>query len=493
MPGMPCSARTASAKAGGIGASAVPPVPRSGLTPDETPDTSREPASGVYYALAALVGAVAGFFGTLFHLLTDKAGTWPSLLLPHLDGPVLYLALAGVSAAMVTLSVALVRAFAPEAAGSGVQEIEGALEGLRILRWKRVLPVKFVAGVLALGSGLVAGREGPTIHMGASVAKAVSDAFRLGTRDGRGLLAAGAAAGLAAAFNAPLAAILFVIEETRRQFPYGLRTYSAVIICSAAGAVATQMIAGTGPDMRLDVAEVPLLWLPAFLVLGAILGALGVAFNRALVAALDGARALAVTVSPYLLPVLVGAAIGPLLILRPEATSGGELLAVSLPGMGLPALTLAGIVVIRFTMTMASYSTGIPGGIFAPILALATAVGVLFGTLLDVAFHLPPGLVAALGVAAMGGLFSATVRAPLVGMVLVAELTGSYDLLVPVIFTCVTANLVAEALGGKPIYEVLLERTLRLAGTPVRPPHEDAPPAGEAIGGWDERERRPQP
>lgn len=87
----------------------------------------------------------------------------------------------------------------------------------------------------------------------------------------------------------------------------------------------------------------------------------------------------------------------------------------------------------------------------------------------------------------MGGLFSATVRAPLVGMVLVAELTGAYDLLVPTILTCVTANLVAEGLGGKPIYEVLLDRTLRLAGTP-RPPE----PEPEAIGGWDERERRPQ-
>lgn len=449
-------------------------------------------SDAAYYAIAAVVGAVAGFIGTIFHLLTDRAGKWPELVLPYLSGLPLHLSLAALSAAMVVVAVALVRVFAPEAAGSGVQEIEGAMEGLRVLRWKRVLPVKFFGGVLALGSGLVAGREGPTIHMGASVAKAAWEFFGLSERDGRGLLAAGAAAGLAAAFNAPLAAILFVIEETRRQFPYGLRTYSAVIICSAAGAVITEAIAGIGPDMRLAVPAMPLVWLPAFLVLGGILGVVGVAFNLALIAALDGARTVALKVSPYLLPVVVGAAVGPLYVLRPEATSGGEMLAVSLPGMGLPALTLAGIVLIRFTMTMASYSTGSPGGIFAPILALSTAVGVLFGTVLDTAFHLPAGAIGAFGIAAMGGLFSATVRAPLVGMVLVAELTGAYDLLVPVIFTCVTANLVAEALGGKPIYEMLLDRTLRLAGTPVRPPHEDEPSSAEAIGGWDERERRPE-
>ncbi|ABS67702.1 Chloride channel core [Xanthobacter versatilis] len=456
------------------------------MIPSAPVDPRRTPRDAVYYALAAGSGLVVGAVGTVFHMAVDGISRWPDLVRAHLDGPLLYLAMSAVAAVMVAAAVALVRAFAPEAAGSGVQEIEGALEGLRPVRWKRVLPVKFVGGVLALGSGLVAGREGPTIHMGAAITKALSDAVGLGTRDTRGLLAAGAAAGLAAAFNAPLAAILFVIEETRRQFPYGLRTYSAVILCSVASAVMAEAINGSGPDMKLAVPDMPLLLLPAFVVLGAVLGAVGVAFNHALVASLDAARRLALKVSPYLLPVLVGAAVGPLILLRPEATFGGEQLAVSLPGLGLPALTLAGIVIIRFAMTMASYSTGIPGGIFAPILALATAVGVLFATLLALAVPMPPDAVAAFGVAAMGGLFSATVRAPLVGMVLVAELTGAYDLLVPVILTCVTANLVAEALGGKPIYEVLLDRTLRLAGTP----RHEAPPASEELGGWDERERK---
>lgn len=456
----------------------------------ETPPAAKPALSdAAYYLLAALVGAAAGGVGVAFHALSSAALGWPAVVLSHVgsfaEGPQALGILAAVSAAMVLVSVALVRAFAPEAAGSGVQEIEGALDGQREVRWKRVLPVKFVAGVLSLGSGLVLGREGPTIHMGASVAQAVGEGFALGTRDGRGLLAAGGAAGLAAAFNAPLAAILFVIEETRRQFPYGLRTYSAVIIASVVSAIVTETAGGTGPMMGVETLEMPLWLVPAFVGLGVVLGALGVVFNWAVVAGLDLSRAIGLKLSPYLVPLVVGAAIGPLLILRPEATAGGEALAVSLATHALPLLTMAVIVAIRFVMTMASYSTGVPGGIFAPILALATSAGVLFAMLLGLALPLPEGAVTAFGVAAMGGLFSATIRAPLVGMVLVAELTGAYVLMVPVIITCVTANVVAEALGGRPIYEVLLERTLRLAGQ--APP---AAPEDEQIGGWDERERR---
>jgi CIC family chloride channel protein len=458
------------------------------------PEVSHSPSSGrgseaVFYLIAVAVGAAAGLIGTLFHFGVDRLLTWPHALRSVLDvSDVSFLLISGATAAaMCVLSVWLVRTFAPEAAGSGVQEVEGAMEGLRTVRWLRVLPVKFFGGLLSLGSGLVVGREGPTIHMGASIAQGFSEWLRLPAREGRGLLAAGAAAGLAAAFSAPLASILFVIEETRRQFPYSLKTYTGVMLAAVTSAVVTEALAGRRPFMALAVVETPLIWLPAFAVLGIALGVLGVVFNRTLVWSMDASLAIGRRLSFYVVPAVVGFAVGILLIVRPEATMGGDNLAVRMVGENLPLTVMAIVVVTRFVMTMASYSTGVPGGIFAPILALATAVGLLYGILLSALLPLPAGTEAAFAVAAMGGLFAASVRAPLVGIVLVAELTGAWSILVPTIITCLFANFIADWLGGRPIYEVLLERTLALAGAPdsrATAPTADGSPQ---LGGWDQR------
>ncbi|WP_081853007.1 H(+)/Cl(-) exchange transporter ClcA [Bosea sp. 117] len=421
--------------------------------------------NGGYHLVALLVGAMVGLVGVAFHLGVEwLSAAWPSLLRDGigLAGLPLYAAGGLTAAAMAVVSLWLVRRFAPEAGGSGVPEIEGAMEGMREVRWRRVLPVKFVGGLLSLSSGMVLGREGPTIHLGASIAKAAADLARLEAEDMRGLLAAGGAAGLAAAFNAPLAAVLFVIEETRRQFPYSARTYVAVVLASLASAVVTEQLTGNVPYMRLDAPAVPLAALPAFLVLGALLGLVGTGFNRTLVWSLDQVRSLGLHSSFYIFPLIVGGIVGVLVFVLPEATQGGEVLAVQLATESRPLGVLAVIVLLRFVMTMASYSTGVAGGIFAPILALATTIGLFFGTALEMAVPLPEGTHVALAIAAMGGLFAATIGAPLVGMVLVMELTGAYSILVPVMVTTIIANMVAQHLKGRPIYEVLLERTLAI-------------------------------
>jgi chloride channel protein, CIC family len=146
----------------------------------------------------------------------------------------------------------------------------------------------------------------------------------------------------------------------------------------------------------------------------------------------------------------------------------------SMPGANLPILTLLLIAVVRFIGTMASYPVGVPAGIFSPMLTFATTVGLIAGALIQAglawaALPVPPMIGAAFAVAAMGGLFSGTIRAPLVGVVLAVELTGGYALILPLIVTCVTAHVVAQWLGGRPIYEVLLERSLRLSGQVPRP------------------------
>ena len=169
--------------------------------------------------LSMIVGILAGLIATYFelavHFVSESRTEW---LVGSITSLVpLWLAAFLISAGLALIGYYLVHRFAPEAAGSGIPEIEGAMDGIRPVRWWRVLPVKFIGGMGALGSGMVLGREGPTVQMGGAVGRMVSDVFRVKNDDTRhSLLAAGAAGGLAAAFNAPLAGIMFVLEEMRR-------------------------------------------------------------------------------------------------------------------------------------------------------------------------------------------------------------------------------------------------------------------------------------
>lgn len=442
----------------------------------------------LFYWIAGGCGFATGVVGAGFHLAVDRLLHWPHWLADRLGGGLITIAVgAGIAALAVTLAYLLTRYVAPETAGSGVPEVEGALEGVRQVRWRRVLPVKFVGGVLSLSAGIVGGREGPTIHIGASIGAALAEWLRLDKLDFHALLAAGAAAGLASAFNAPLAAVLFVIEETRRQFRYTFRSYVAVIVASAASAFGMELVGGTAPQFRIDTDALPLVMLPVFMLLGAALGILGIAFNKTLVMALDW-RAKAFARVPVLYPVIVGAAVGALAFVVPMAVGGGERLISELPVADLPLKALVLIAIVRFVGTMASYPVGVPAGIFSPMLTLAATVGLLFGLLVEIvlesaSFAVPPLTAVAFAVAAMGGLFSSTIRAPLVGVVLVVELTGAFELILPLMVTCVTAHVVAQVLGGRPIYEVLFERSERLAGR--------TPPPRSAVAsspvGTDER------
>ncbi len=438
----------------------------------------------LFYWIAGACGLATGVIGAAFHLAVDHLLRWPQLLADRLGtGPLTIAAGAALAAVAVTLAFALTRYVAPETAGSGVPEVEGALDGVRDVRWRRVLPVKFAGGVLSLSSGIVGGREGPTIHIGASIGAALAEWLRLDKMDFHTLLAAGAAAGLASAFNAPLAAVLFVIEETRKQFRYTFRSYVAVIVASAASAFGMELVGGTAPQFRIDTAALPLVLLPVFMLLGAVLGVLGLAFNRTLVMALDW-RAKAFARVPFLYPMIVGAVIGALAFVLPMAVGGGEALIPEMPMADLPLKTLLLIAVVRFVGTMASYPVGVPAGIFSPMLTFGTTVGLIFGLLVEMALvrsplAVPPLIGASFAVAAMGGLFSSTIRAPLVGVVLVVELTGAFELILPLMVTCVTAHVVAQALGGRPIYEVLFERSERLAGrTPQGPSSGASSPVG---------------
>lgn len=443
-------------------------------TPTQAPPEDRK-GEARYIVLATATGAAAGLVTFAFHWLIERFLAWPDALGRELSGWTLVLAGAVFTMACTLLAVYIVRRFAPEAGGSGVQEVEGAMLGLRPMRWRRVLVVKFAGGVTAIGSGLALGREGPAIHMGATLGQALAEWFRTTEIERRGLLACGAAAGLACAFNAPIAAALFVFEETRKEFPYTFRTYIGVIFAAIASTAVGQVLGGNQPDLPVELTAVPLALLPGFLLLGMILGVVGVALNRSILRAVTFA-AVAQKRAPYVYPAIVGLAMGALVIVMPLATSGGENVIMGLARQNVGLAVLLALGVIRFVTLVACYSTGVPGGIFAPILTLAVCVGLAFAHALRVLLPDADIVPFAFAIAAMGGLFSASVRAPIVGIALALELTGSYALTLPVMLTCVSADLFAQWCGGRPIYAQLLERSLSAAG--LRAPATKAEPTG---------------
>ncbi|MGL5225224.1 MAG: H(+)/Cl(-) exchange transporter ClcA [Aeromonas sp.] len=416
--------------------------------------------------LAALVGTLAGLMCGLFESGVRWVAEQRIELL--LGRPWWQLGLLGFSfsALLGLIGYFLTHTFAPEAGGSGIPEIEGAMDDLRPVRWWRVLPVKFFGGICTLSSGMVLGREGPSVQMGGNLGKMVADVFHLPKEHGQALLAAGAAGGLAAAFNAPLAGILFVMEEMRPQFRYSFLAIKAVGISAIMATLMLQNMKGQGAVITLPHYDAPALnaiWL--FLFMGATFGILGFVFNKLVLACQDGYLALHQNKRHRFVAIgmLIAGTFGVLSLFAPTVTGGGIELIPELVGSKDTMAVLFLIFCVRIIATLICFCSGAPGGIFAPTLALGTLFGLVFGHLFHAVFPelgIEPG---AFAIAGMGALFAATVRAPITGIVLVTEMTDNYQLILPMMVTTVGATIVAQWLGGRPIYSQILERTLRLA------------------------------
>jgi CIC family chloride channel protein len=420
-----------------------------------------EESSGGLLALAALallVGAVAGLVGAAFRLsllAADGARDW---VIGELQGRgVVGLALVVLGCAAAAMAAAwLVRRFAPDASGSGIPHVEAVLEGELPPADFRMIPVKFVGGVLAIGSGLALGREGPTVQMGAGIAHLVGLLFRRGWPDTRVLLAAGAGAGLATAFNAPIAGAIFVLEELVRRF-------DTKIAIAALGASATaigiaRLMLGDAPDFHVEPLAFPVAEArPLFFVLGALAGLLAIVYNRTLLAMLAVSDRLG-RWPVELRAGLVGAAVGALAWIAPALVGGGDPITQQmLLGAG-PFALIPLFLLARLALGAVSYAAGTPGGLFAPMLVLGAQLGLLVGILSQQVF---PGLAIqpqAFAVVGMAALFTGVVRAPLTGIVLVIEMTASFTMFLPMLGACFMAMLVPTLLRDPPIYESLRRR-----------------------------------
>ncbi|WP_462399496.1 ClC family H(+)/Cl(-) exchange transporter [Lacticaseibacillus pantheris] len=356
---------------------------------------------------------------------------------------------------LTTVIAAILLHQEPNISGSGIPQVEGQLQGTMEFHWWRILWRKFVAGVLAIGSGLFLGREGPSIQLGAAVGQGVAAGRHESGSERRVLIAAGAAGGLAAAFNAPIAGVMFVLEEVYHNFS------PLVWMSSLASAVAADYVSmrvfGLTPVLHIAYAHS----LPANLywhlvLLGIILGLLGLLYNVVLLALPRWyAHILLPRVAHGIVPLLL---IIPLGFWMPRVLGGGNAVILNLGGQ-MPVLSaLCLLFVVRFVYSMIAYGSGLPGGIFLPILTLGAVIGAIYGVAMARMGLLPRQYVINLVIFAMAGYFAGISKAPFTAILLITEMVGNLGHLLPLAVVALVAYVTTDIFGGEPIYAALLSR-----------------------------------
>ena len=415
----------------------------------------------VLVLLALVVGVLAGFVGAVFRITLQRADQLRDNLIAWAHGGSFagFLFIVGLSAASPLIAAWLARRFSPHASGSGIPHVEAVLHGQVPPAPYGLVPIKFVGGILAIGSGLALGREGPTVQMGSSIAHFVGQVFRRDWPDCRVLIAAGAGAGLATAFNAPIAGAIFVLEELVQKFEH--RIAIAALAASATAIAVARTLLPDAPDLIVaPLSYGDPLTRPLFFVLGGVVGLLAVTYNSTLLATIAAAERL------KRLPVearagLIGAAVGTLGWFVPTLIGGGDAITQSTLA-NTETLTLIPVAfLVRFLLGPVSYAASTPGGLFAPLLTVGAQSGLLFGAACHFAFPSVDIQPEAFAVVGMAAFFTGVVRAPLTGIVLVTEMTASVTMLLPMLGACCVAMLVPTLMRNAPIYDSLRERTLR--------------------------------
>ena len=412
-------------------------------------------------ALTILSGALCGLAAVSFHLGIGKAESIlinRALSAPHpywIYWTILTPALGG-----LICGVAL-HYWVPGAVGSGIPQVKYAYALHAGHVPLRDAIGKFVLGVVQVGSGASLGREGPTVQICAGISSLLARAASLSKQSQRRLAAVGVAAGIAAAFNAPVAAVTFTLEEVIGDLDQTM--LSGVIVAAAVAAVVERTILGQHPvfDLPRVYTMGPALSLMSYAVLGLLAALVSVAFTDSLLSLRAGFKRFTL-VPRWGHPALGGFLTGILAViavlwLKQRGVTGGGYNTLNLAlTASLPIKILLGLCLLKFAATICSYSSGGVGGIFAPALFIGGMLGGAVG-FADVALFLhPPETIGAFALVGMGAVFAGIIRAPMTSVLIIFEMTGSYGLILPLMIANMTAYALARHWRHTAIYEALL-------------------------------------
>lgn len=413
------------------------------------------PWSKVNYVLkgilvGAIAGAVVSAFRMVIHLLLDSM---PEIYAYLRENPLWLFGWILLVFLVVVIIIILVRD-EPNIQGNGMAELKGQLRGTLRLDWLSVLWRKFLGSSLVLGLGIPVGQEGPSIQIGGVVGQGLNK-FMKGNKSQENIfISSGAAAGLAAAFNAPLSAFVLVLEEIHHRFSNVLilSVFSASITASfvAFRIFGSEPAIGLGPTIFYPLENYFYLF-----GLGLILG-VGAWFFQEGIFSWTPAFYAKLPIPRYLHAFLPFILLIPIGLYWTEMLGGGTNLIMMLASERLPTMLLLMVLLFRFIVFNLSFGSGIPGGTLVPSLVFGAIIGALYGNIFLETTGLEDIYVRNFVIYGMGGFFTATTKAPLTGIVLITELTGSMNQLTPISIVSLTAYIISDMLRIEPADEITL-------------------------------------
>ena len=406
-----------------------------------------------------LVGAVGGLIVLLYRIALTCAGKWLGEALAFIKGNPLRIA--GWFAVLMLLAVLVGKLikWEPMISGSGIPQVEGEILGKLNQNWLKVLPAKFAGGFLCLFGGLSLGREGPSIQLGVMSGQGISRILSRGKTEERYLMTCGASAGLAAAFHAPLAGVMFALEELHKGFSTSLLI--SVMTASVTADYISSHIMGLDPVFRFQLEQtLPQNYYWMILVLGVILGLMGALYNKVMLKAQELYKRPKFLNETTRLMIAFSAA-GVLGLCMPSVLGSGGDLIVALTDKEMVLKVAIITFLVKFLFSAVSFGSGAPDGIFFPLLILGAMVGGIFSMTGTEIFGLDPMYMNNFVLLAMAGFFTAIVRAPITGIILLFEMSGSVSQMLSLALVSVTAYVTATLVRSEPIYESLLANLLQ--------------------------------
>ena len=416
-----------------------------------------QPSESVVLGGAALVvGLTSGLGVWLFKRLIDvfHAGAFDGLgAFISQGGAWLIFLVTAVGGLLVGL---ILHFFVGEERHHGVAGImESVALGGGRLRYQRV-PAKIVGAALSIGAGASVGPEDPSVQIGASLGSFMGQTLHLSDERVKTLVAAGAAGGIAAAFNAPIAGVFFALELILGELSG--TALGAVVISAVLSAVVTQALSGTQPAFKVPAYAFSSAWeLPLYLGLGLLAGPLSALYIRSLYASQDVFHAW--NAPRWVKPAVAGAVVGVCGLFLPQVLGVGyDTIEKILGSPSFPIAILLALVAAKLVMTSISIGGGFPGGVFAPSIFLGAALGGAYGMVAAQLFpslNIVPGAFAMVGMAAV---LAGAVHAPLTAIILLFEMTNDYRIILPLMFAVTVSLVLSRALQHDSVYTLGLAR-----------------------------------